>query len=135
VLGTASGEDLGAIGKITVRGFLEGQKAEFEAIAATKVRKCLLSGIRLREGGYSLVLHGDGSYIEKNGKRAYLTRDGKRDVTDFKIYKKVDQTNMVTMKGVQRELLKLKKEIKTMKMGPVPDMEDEARPFTEEEQR
>ncbi len=45
VLGTASGEDRGAIGKITVRGFLEGQKVEFEAIVAAKVKKRLLSGI------------------------------------------------------------------------------------------
>ena len=48
VLKAASGEDLGAIGKIKVRGFLDGQKVEFEAILATKVKKCLLSGIRLR---------------------------------------------------------------------------------------
>ncbi len=36
-LKTASGEDLGAIGKINVRGFLDGQRVEFEAILATKV--------------------------------------------------------------------------------------------------
>ncbi len=47
-LKTASGEDLEAIGKIRVRGFLDGQRVELEAILATKVQRCLLSGIKLR---------------------------------------------------------------------------------------
>jgi hypothetical protein len=50
-LGTASGNDLGAIGKVHIKVWLEDQTAEFDALLATKARKCLLSGIKLREGG------------------------------------------------------------------------------------
>ncbi len=56
-------------------------------------------------------------------------------MVNFKIWKKVDQANSVTMRGVQRELGKVKKEMKTMRMGPVPGMADETKLFTEEEQR
>ncbi len=35
---TASGEDLEAVGKIKVRGFLAGERVEFQAILATKVQ-------------------------------------------------------------------------------------------------
>ncbi len=43
VLRTASGEKLGAIGKVHGRTFLEEQRVEFETIPATKVKKCLLT--------------------------------------------------------------------------------------------
>ncbi len=117
MLGTASGEDLGATGKITIRRFPEGQKVEFQAIVATKVKKRLLSCTRLREGGYSLVLHDGGTYVEKDGKKAYLTRVGKRGMANFKINKKVDQANVVTKKVVQREPAKVRKEMRTMRTG------------------
>ena len=60
-------------------------EVEFEAILATKVQRCLLSGIKLRESGYSVVIKGDGSYIEKDEQRLHLSRDGKRDVVNFTI--------------------------------------------------
>ena len=64
-LTTASGEDLGAFGTVKVRGFLNGQRVEFEAVVATKAQKCLLSGVKLRENGCQLTLSTFGSYIEK----------------------------------------------------------------------
>ena len=51
------------------------------------------------------------------------------------IYKKVIETNVVTMKGLQREVAKVKKDTKTMRMGPAPGMSDDLKKFTEEEQR
>ena len=66
-LTTASGEDLGAVGTVRIRGHLEGHKVEFEAVVATKVKKCLLSGVKLRENGYLLTLSSNGSYVEKHG--------------------------------------------------------------------
>ena len=100
-LTTASGEDLGALGTVKVRGFLNGQRVEFEAVVATKAQKCLLSGVKLRENGYQLTLSSSGSYIEKRGTRMNLTRDGKRDMVNLTIYKKIKEANVVTMKGLQ----------------------------------
>ena len=49
------------------------------------------------------------------------------------IYKKVIETNVVTMKGLHREAAKVKRDMKTMRMGPVPGMSDDLKKFTEEE--
>ncbi len=134
-LKAASGEDLGAIGKIKVRGFLDGQRAELETAQATKVHRCLLSGIKLREGGYSVTMAGDGSYLEKDDKRLHLARDGKRDVVNFAVYKKVKQANVVTAKGLQREVSKVKGDVGTMRMGPAPGMTGETKPLTKEQMK
>ena len=72
-LTTASGEDLGALGTVKVRGCLKGQRVDFEAVVATKAQKCLLSGVKLRENGYQLTLSSSGSYIEKRGTKMNLT--------------------------------------------------------------
>ncbi len=53
---TASGEDLGALGTVKVRAWLNGHQVEFEAVLATKAQKCLFSGVKLREKGYLLAL-------------------------------------------------------------------------------
>ncbi len=98
LLKTAIGEDLEAIGKIKVRGYLDGQRVEFEAMLAEDVQRCLLSGIMLRA-----ALAGDGSYIEKDNKQLCLSRDGKRDAANFTIYRKAKQANVVTVKSLQRE--------------------------------
>jgi hypothetical protein len=108
---------------------------ELEAILATKVKKCLLSGIRFREGGYSVVLNGSGSYVEKGAKKLSLMRDGKRDVVNLTICKKENQVNAVTVEGLQREIAKVKTEMRAMSTGLAPGIEDEAKCFTEEEQR
>ncbi len=79
------------------------------------------------------MLSGVGSYIEKDGKKLYLTREGKRDVVSFTIYKKESQANEVTMKGLQLEAAKVKKDMKMMRMGPVPGTADQKKEFTEEE--
>ena len=115
------------------RGFLNGQRVEFEAVVATKAQKRLLSGVKLRENGYQLTLSSSGSYIEKRGTRMNLTRDGKRDMVNLTIYKKIKEANVVIMKGLQGEVAKVKKDVKTMRMGPVPGMNDEMKSFTEEE--
>ncbi len=39
------------------------------------------------------------------------------------------------MKGLQREVAKVKKDMKMMRLGQVPGMEDQKKEFTEEEQR
>ena len=95
----------------------------------------MLSGVKLRENGYQLTLSSSGSYVEKRGTRMNLTRDGKRDIANLIIYKKIKEANFVTMKGLQREVAKVKKDMKSMRMGPVPGMNDEMKKFTEEEQR
>ena len=76
VLGTASGDNLGAVGKVHARDFLEGQHVELEATLVTKVKKCLLSGVKLRESGYLLTLSSNGSYVEKHGHKMNLTCTG-----------------------------------------------------------
>ncbi len=130
MLKTASGEDLGAIGKIKVRDCLDGQRVEFEATLATKVQRFLLSDTKLREGGYSVEMASDVSYLEKNDKRLHLSCDGKRHVVNLTIYKKVERANVATTKGLQREVPKVKEEMRTVRMGPVPGMEDETKPLT-----
>ena len=65
----------------------------------------------------------------------HLARDGKRDMVNLTIYKKIKEANAVTTKGLQREIAKVKKDVKTMRMGPLPDTSDEMKSFTEEEQR
>ncbi len=42
---------------------------------------------------------------------------------------------MLTVKGSQREVAKVKKEMNPMKMGPAPGVSGEMKKFTEEEQR
>ena len=37
------------------------------------------------------------------------------------------------MKGLQREVAKVKTDVKSMRMGPVPGMNDEMKKFTEKE--
>ena len=64
-----------------------------------------------------------------------LTHEGKRDMVNLTIYKKIKEANVVTMTGLQREVAKVKKTVKTMRMGPAPGMNDEMKSFTEEEQR
>ncbi len=75
-LTTASGEDLGALGIVKVRGFLSGHRVDFEEVVATKAQKCMLGWVKLRENGDLLTLSRSGSTNEKHGKRMNLTRDG-----------------------------------------------------------
>ena len=94
-LTTASGEDLGALGTVKVRGFLSGQRVEFEAVVARKAHKCLLRGVKLRENGYLLTLSSSSSsYIEKRGTRMNLACEGKRDIVNLTIYKKIKEANV-----------------------------------------
>ncbi len=41
---------------------------------------------------------------------------------------------MVTAMGLQRKVSKMKKEMRKMRIGPAPGMEDEAKPLTEEDE-
>ncbi len=52
-------------------------------------------------------------------------------MVNFTIYEKVGHANVVTMKGLLREASKVKKEMNTMRMGPVPGMGDETKPSAE----
>ncbi len=51
------------------------------------------------------------------------------------IYRTIKEASVVTMKCLQGELAKVKKDVKTMRLGPVPGVNDEMKSFTEEEQR
>ncbi len=79
------------------------------------------------------MMVGDGSYLEKDDKRFHLSREGKCNVVSFTIYKKVKRANVVTMKGIDPQVSKVEKEMRTMRMGPAPGMEDETKPLSEEE--
>ncbi len=70
--------------------------------------------MKLRENGYQLTLSSGGSYVEKRGTRLNLSRGGKRDMVNLTIYKKIKEASVVTMKGLQREVAKVKKDVKTM---------------------
>ena len=48
------------------------QKLEMDVIVAERVKRCLLSGTRLRSRGIKLTLVDKGSYIEKDGNRVPL---------------------------------------------------------------
>ena len=134
VLGSASGENLEAIGALKVRAWADDQKVELDVIVAERVKRCLLSGTRLRTKGYKLSLSTE-SFLEKNGKRVQLRREGARDVLRLRILRKAD-ASVVTMSGLRREVSKVKKEIKNMRTGmPETTGIDESKPFTAEERR
>ncbi len=69
-LKTASGEDLGTIGKVKVRGWATGGCS-----AASSWDKA----------GTQLRWRAKGGYLEKDDMRLHLSRDGKRDVGDVTI--------------------------------------------------
>ncbi len=56
-------------------------------------------------------------------------------MVNFTVYRKVKQANVVTVNGLQKEVSKVKKEMRTMRMEPVPGMEDQTKPFTEQEMK
>ena len=64
-LNTTSGEDLDVLGQVRVQFELQGYIIELDAIVSSKAKRCLLSGIRLRDANFKLVLEGDQSYVEK----------------------------------------------------------------------
>ena len=66
-LRAAGGEDLGVIGTVVIRGYIGKHRVIFEAALSTKVKKCLLSGIKLRQNGYVLTVSKDCSYIMNEG--------------------------------------------------------------------
>ena len=63
-------------------------------------------------------------------KRMLTVNETLRDIDKKKI-----EANAITIKGLQREVVKVKKEMKMMRMGPVPGIEVEKKEFTDEEQR
>ena len=75
----------------------------------------MLSIVKLRENGYQLTLSDGGSYIEKRGTRMNFAGEGRRDMVNLTIYRKIKEANVVTMKGLQREVAKVKKDVKTMR--------------------
>ncbi len=70
---------------------------------------------------------GDGNYLEKDDNRVHISRDGKRDVVDFPSQRGHHQR--FTAESSKGE------NMRTMGMGPMPDMEHETKQLTEDERK
>ncbi len=100
------------------------------------MQKFLLSGILLRNNNYILTISDKSSYLMKEGHRLPLKREGIRDMVEFTMLKRdrnEPKSYTVTMRTLQREVGKMKQQMKTMRTGNVID--DYTVPMTEEEQR
>ena len=53
----ANGQDLGAMGEVQVRYFIEKIKVQFTAVVTRDARRCFLSGTQLRTKGYTFFLN------------------------------------------------------------------------------
>ena len=100
----ANGQDLGAMGEVQVRGFVERIKVQFKAVVA-------------RDEGYTFTLNQQGSILaqSKSGQRVRTTREGNRDTIKIVCFLKPRDTQSVTSLMLKRQLESVRRELRNIK--------------------
>ena len=110
----ANGQDLGAVGEVQVRDFIEKRQVQFKTVVARDARRCLLRGRQLRTHGHTFTLSEQGSFLtqSKGGQRVQMTRGGNRETLNMVCFLKPRDTQSGTSLMLKRELDNVRREFR-----------------------
>ena len=117
-LRSATGDNMGVIGSISVRGWCDEKMAELSALAATRTTKSLVSASFFLSLGCEIEMKPTHSALHHtNGDSVLFRNSGNRDVLVLRVAKKTSEMNTVTISAMQCEVESLKIKLRALRMG------------------